>query len=127
MSDRNVTYIRRNFPLYYAMQTLADGTPDKNRRTLYRHTAGGDYAIAVFNQEMDVWTPERESELNLVIKALIEAKKSNPDPELSNKFRLCAKCGYYHHISVSGHHRDAWQLTKSDLDNRYAEGWIDVS
>src|SRR5580693_1759761 len=127
MSDRNVTYIRRNLPLYYAMKTLMGGEPDCNRRTIYRHTPGGDFPIVQFINNDGIWTDELDKELDICLKALIAAKKENPDPEYGNKFRFCEKCKHYHHASINGHHRDAWQFTKEDLDNRFAEGWIDVS
>lgn len=57
------------FPKYYVLKTLLGGG-DVNRRTIYRkdHTV-----VCTFNQEMKDWTPDKKKELDLCLKALIDA------------------------------------------------------
>jgi hypothetical protein len=57
------------FPKYYVLKTLLGGG-DVNRRTIYRknHTE-----VCTFNQEMKDWSVDMAKELDVCLKALINA------------------------------------------------------
>jgi len=56
-------------PRYAVSKTLLDGEPDCNRRIVL--DSWSEFReVAVFNPHMEVWTPQREKELQLAVKAL---------------------------------------------------------